>query len=169
MAINKKLIHFKNKEDFDREVANGNILDHSIVFVKDSKEIYTHGTSYGSIKWSIIKPLNIFTVEGYEEEFTFEEGMTWGEFCESEYNTLGWTAYADQVETYSYSNGSDDFFGYSEWGWLEPEKDVWYSGELGTDVLIIPEHHYYENHDSSGIGGGGDWSLDKQNEPSKEE
>ena len=50
MAINKKLIHFNKKEDFNREVANGNILDHSIVFIKDSKEIYTHGTCYGTVK-----------------------------------------------------------------------------------------------------------------------
>ena len=55
MAINKKLIHFNKKEDFEREVANENILNHSIVFIKDTKEIYTHGTIYGnnnSIKWS---------------------------------------------------------------------------------------------------------------------
>ena len=46
MAINKKLIHFKNKENFDSEVANGNILDTSIVFIQDTNEIYTHGTFY---------------------------------------------------------------------------------------------------------------------------
>ena len=46
MAINKKLIHFKSKENFEREVANNNILDTSICFIQDSKEIYTHGTLY---------------------------------------------------------------------------------------------------------------------------
>ncbi len=46
MAINKKLIHFKNKQNFEREVANNNILDTSICFIQDSKEIYTHGTLY---------------------------------------------------------------------------------------------------------------------------
>ena len=46
MAINKKLIHFKNKTDFDREVANGNILNTSIIFIQDTKEIWTHGTLY---------------------------------------------------------------------------------------------------------------------------
>ena len=53
MAINKKLIHFNKKEDFNKEVANGNILDKSIVFIKDSKEIYTHGTIYSSGSGSI--------------------------------------------------------------------------------------------------------------------
>ncbi len=55
MAINKKLIHFKNKEDFENEVANNNILDSSIVFIQDSKEISTHGTVYKSVNWSILE------------------------------------------------------------------------------------------------------------------
>lgn len=54
MAINKKLIHFKNKENFDSEVANGNILDNSIVFIQDSKEISTHGTIYKTVNWSVL-------------------------------------------------------------------------------------------------------------------
>ena len=56
MAINKKLIHFKNKENFDNEVANGNILDNSIVFIQDSKEISTHGTVYKTVNWSVLEP-----------------------------------------------------------------------------------------------------------------
>lgn len=47
MAINQKLIHFNKKEDFLKEVGNGNILNQSIVFIKDSKEIFTHGEFYG--------------------------------------------------------------------------------------------------------------------------
>ena len=46
MAINKKLIHFKTKQKFNEELANGNILDTSIVFIKDTKQIYTHGQLY---------------------------------------------------------------------------------------------------------------------------
>ena len=56
MAIDKKLIHFKNKEDFDNEVANKNILEHSIVFIQNSKEISTHGTVYKSVNWSVLEP-----------------------------------------------------------------------------------------------------------------
>lgn len=33
MAINKKLIHFRNKQKFEEELAKGNILDTSIVFI----------------------------------------------------------------------------------------------------------------------------------------
>ena len=46
MAINKKLIHFKNKQKFNEELANNNILETSIVFIQDTKEIYTHGQLY---------------------------------------------------------------------------------------------------------------------------
>lgn len=46
MAINKKLIHFKNKQKFEEELANNNILSTSICFIQDTKEIWTHGTLY---------------------------------------------------------------------------------------------------------------------------
>ena len=46
MAINKKLIHFKSKQKFNEELANGNILETSIVFIQDTIEIYTHGQLY---------------------------------------------------------------------------------------------------------------------------
>lgn len=55
MAINKNLIHFKNKEKFEEELANNNILDKSIVFIQDSKEISTHGTVYKTVCWSILE------------------------------------------------------------------------------------------------------------------
>lgn len=44
MAISKKLIHFKNKEAFDRELQAGNIMDTSICWIPDAKFIYTRGT-----------------------------------------------------------------------------------------------------------------------------
>ena len=44
MAIDKKLIHFKNKEAFDRELQAGNIMDTSICWIPDAKFIYTRGT-----------------------------------------------------------------------------------------------------------------------------
>ena len=60
MAINKKLIHFKNKQNFDNEVANGNILDTSIVFIQDSKEISTHGTVYKTVNWSVLSKPELY-------------------------------------------------------------------------------------------------------------
>ena len=72
MAINKKLIHFKEKANF---IQNGvgnysnpssgsdargdalykNIYGKSIVFVEDSKEIWTHGNLYKAINWGKIE------------------------------------------------------------------------------------------------------------------
>jgi hypothetical protein len=46
MAINKKLIHFKNKTKFDEELAKNNINDSSICFIKDTQQIWTHGQLY---------------------------------------------------------------------------------------------------------------------------
>jgi len=52
MAINKKLVHFEKKTDFDKQNTDGNILDTSIVFIKDSNEIFTHKTLYPFMEWS---------------------------------------------------------------------------------------------------------------------
>ena len=46
MAINKKLIHFNTKAEFEKRLSNNEILDTSIVFIKDAKEIYTHKQIY---------------------------------------------------------------------------------------------------------------------------
>lgn len=54
MAIEKKLIHFKRDEDFKQRLNNNEILDTSIVFIKDTNKIYTHGTEYQFIEWSYI-------------------------------------------------------------------------------------------------------------------
>jgi hypothetical protein len=45
-VINKKLVHFDEKEDFIKRKDAGDILDTSIVFIKDANKIYTHGTEY---------------------------------------------------------------------------------------------------------------------------
>lgn len=46
MAINKKLIHFQTMANFEAQLSAGNILDTSIVFIKDAKKIWTHGEFY---------------------------------------------------------------------------------------------------------------------------
>lgn len=42
--INKKLIHFESGSEFDKRKSE--ILDTSIVFIKDTNKIYTHGVEY---------------------------------------------------------------------------------------------------------------------------
>lgn len=50
--INKKLIHFDQNSTFEEK--KDEILDASIVFIKDTNKIYTHGTEYQFIEWSYI-------------------------------------------------------------------------------------------------------------------
>lgn len=58
MAIKKTLVHFKNKDRFNEELENNNILDTSICFIQDTKEIYTHGQLYDG---STFDPIDIET------------------------------------------------------------------------------------------------------------
>jgi hypothetical protein len=46
MAIEKKLIHFNEDTEFKKRLNNNEILDTSIVFIKNANKIYTHGTEY---------------------------------------------------------------------------------------------------------------------------
>ena len=55
MAIEKKLIHFKEDTEFKKRLNNNEILDTSIVFIKDANKIYTHGTEYQWVGWSELK------------------------------------------------------------------------------------------------------------------
>lgn len=57
MAYSKKLIHFKKKKAFENQLKAGNILDTSIVFIKDSRDIYTHGEQYKTVTWRKVKAL----------------------------------------------------------------------------------------------------------------
>lgn len=49
MAIEKKLVCFKTQAKFDAQLAAGNIKDYSIVFIKDTQKIWTHGTYFTSL------------------------------------------------------------------------------------------------------------------------
>ena len=46
MAITNKLITFNKLTSFETQLANGNILETSIVFIKDAKKIWTKGTYF---------------------------------------------------------------------------------------------------------------------------
>jgi hypothetical protein len=58
MATNNKFIHFKTRAGFDAELerkgisnpsaAEGNDFYYYTVFIKDTKEIYTHGEFYNA-------------------------------------------------------------------------------------------------------------------------
>ena len=56
--INKKLIHFNNNSDFEAK-RGSEILDTSIVFIKDVNKIYAHGTEYQWVGWTELKHINL--------------------------------------------------------------------------------------------------------------
>lgn len=66
MAIEKKLICFARLEEFERQLAAGNILDYSIVFIQDAKKIWTRGTYYDCNGGSDNVYITDFTVEDLE-------------------------------------------------------------------------------------------------------
>lgn len=49
MAIKQRLIHFNKEATFQRELSANNIPINAIVFVKETKKIYTHETGYISL------------------------------------------------------------------------------------------------------------------------
>lgn len=67
--IDKKLIHFKNKEIFDEQCNLGNISDVSIVFIKDSCTIRTHSQDYKFVNWSILEK---GIPQGYDDFITVD-------------------------------------------------------------------------------------------------
>lgn len=50
MAIDKKLICFKTQANFEARLDAGDIHDYSIVFIKDTQKIWTHGVYFASLK-----------------------------------------------------------------------------------------------------------------------
>lgn len=67
--INKKLVHFRTKAKFEERLAANDILDTSIVFIKDEKLIWTHGEYYAqsvNIDGKVDKVNNpLSAIEGY--------------------------------------------------------------------------------------------------------
>lgn len=55
MAINRKFIHFRKKIDFENELSNNNILNTSICFISETKEIYTHKQLYNCSEQNILE------------------------------------------------------------------------------------------------------------------
>lgn len=117
MAIDKKLIHFNTKDVFDQK--KDQIKDSSIVFVKDSNEIYTHGEEYQFVGWSILEnTTSIFYV--YDDycdvtygPYTFDNGMTGQEFYDSDYNNGSFIRMTETIGL------TIDGFGYSLFGFDE--------------------------------------------------
>ena len=74
--INKKLIYFNNNSDFEAK-RDSEILDTSIVFIKDANKIYTHGTEYQWVGWTELKHTGLDEYEFFlvqDEIFSASDG-----------------------------------------------------------------------------------------------
>lgn len=87
--INKKLIHFNKRETFDTELKNGNIPDTSIVFIKDTQEIYTHGQIYNANTITIQGPSSLEKAVGFTTTITEEENA----ILQSSDNKIVWVKF----------------------------------------------------------------------------
>ena len=72
MAIEKRLIHFNEDTEFKKRLNNNEILDTSIVFVKDLNKIYTHDTEYKFVGWSVLQE---DVPEGYNLFYTTDGAL----------------------------------------------------------------------------------------------
>lgn len=54
MAIENTLVHLNNEEEFEKLLSADELRDESIVFVKDTKKIHTHGETYKTVTWGKI-------------------------------------------------------------------------------------------------------------------
>lgn len=62
MAINKKLIHFEKRENFDTRLANNEINNTSIVFIQDTGELWTHGQFFCTTATNLLEAPSLLTV-----------------------------------------------------------------------------------------------------------
>ena len=108
MAINKKLIHFKTRQKFDEELAKGNILDTSIVFIQDTTEIYTHKQFYDG---STFDPSNleesIYNLTNNKVDKISGKGLSTNDYTTTEKNKLASIASGAEVNVQSDWNITD--------------------------------------------------------------
>lgn len=85
----ENLIYSQKKSLLTKELEAGNVPENAIAFIGDTDQIYTQGRYFGGAKWSIINKTVTFIIQNVE--YQAEKGMTWGEWCDSDYNTGGFT------------------------------------------------------------------------------
>ena len=180
MAINKKLIHFENFENFNSkklsankentkytigisgEVINGtdiDILYQSIVYIKDTQQQWTHGTLYSTVNWSVLEdPFN-----GYEYvDLGLPSGTLWakcniGAEKESDYGLyFAWGEVDGYKDASSGKSFSPDDYKFKNGDACDGKFTKYDSSDNLTTLLL--------EDDAAGVNMGGSWHM-----PSKEQ
>ena len=105
MAIQKKLINFKKRSEFDKQNAAGNILETSIVFIDDSKEIVTHNTTFdcsGGLKESEVREFlnDYYTKSEVDAAIEIIEGKLSGYYTKEEIDKKGYLTEHQSLDDY---------------------------------------------------------------------
>lgn len=87
MAINSFFIYFQSKEVFNQKLSAGKINSKSIVFIQDSREIYTHGVFY-SVPIEIVNDL---ITGGTDKALSAEQGKVLKEFLDKKLEDSNFT------------------------------------------------------------------------------
>lgn len=72
-TIDKKLIHFKTKSAFENALANDQLNDWSIVFIKETQEIWTHGQLYSCSPQSEVIPADEEDITSVNDKLQFKD------------------------------------------------------------------------------------------------
>ena len=146
-----------NGSVIDEDVANNIPKDWKVVFRdRPSMAVVTLSTgevieleipSEPSVPEEPSIDLITFTVEGYDQTFTAEEGMTWMQFCASAYNTEEWECVSEDSW----------IFLYEESGWFATAYYLMDGESLMSGKEIIKANHQYGAFKDGGIGGGPEW------------
>jgi len=96
--INTRFIFYQNKKDFNSDKQN--ILDSSIVFIADTKTIYTHGTEFNcfteNISNEILNKIK-FRLSGSIIQYSIDGGKTWEKLIDL--NDVDWTKITNLQQT----------------------------------------------------------------------
>lgn len=95
-VINNRFVHFTTKAEFENQNSAGNILPESIVYIDETKEIYTHGQFFNGIDYKELIDSKVDKEDGKElssNDFTSEEktklsGLPNNTYSESDIDNL---------------------------------------------------------------------------------
>lgn len=97
MAINKKLIVFKQYSNYLKEKANGNIQPYSWILIKDEKKLISNGVEIESVDWDKVQQMIDVSIDEMDLENKLTDYAT-KEFVQEE---IGKVDVSDQLKDYA--------------------------------------------------------------------
>lgn len=170
MAIDKKFIHCSTKDAFIAQLIEGNIPDTAIVFIQDSRLIYTHGTFYNGSDLGDVALTYIPIIS--KNEYYDDNGViittSSNRYRTCKFSTLGkfiakfsWTANNPVTLKAHTWNSKGEYAGNVsvqvdagtsyEWSLVPSEGDAYYAFDFNTDdvdsstIFVNIEYRYAQD------------------------